>query len=394
MAVVTHRRAWCALLIALALAVMTGQLLPRSASASAATFAYTGDVTNASTVYSDTVSHGDGTRVPDIASTSASHAVVAWREGIIPGHVDQGYIRYAYTTDGGQSWSTPRTLAQETSRYTWHSVILFRTGGDIFAYLGRSDSAAANTGGIPNTIIVKHSTDEGHSWQDYGTDINDLGLVHPILSGHPVQLGNTFVLPYWASGRENGVLFSSDLSHWSKGGHPTNGNGATMMAGENELAVSQDNSADLVMVARAATPGHSAATATSHNGGQNWCEPVNNPGNCIFTEAIGLPSYDIARGFFTKDANGQYLYIYNSGTTKDDRDQLAYKVKPRGGAWSAAASFVDTNESSPTQPDGKGAGWDTYPMGAEYAPGKFFVVWESDTMHIEVGKLDVSGATR
>ncbi|KKD03614.1 hypothetical protein TN53_34210 [Streptomyces sp. WM6386] len=40
--------------------------------------------------------------------------------------------------------------------------------------------------------------------------------------------------------------------------------------------------------------------------------------------------------------------------------------------------------------DTDGSGWDAYPMADEYAPGKFYVVWEYDTSRIEVAKLDIS----
>lgn len=38
--------------------------------------------------------------------------------------------------------------------------------------------------------------------------------------------------------------------------------------------------------------------------------------------------------------------------------------------------------------------WDTYRMADEYAAGKFYIVWDADTMHIMVGKLNVSGTAR
>ncbi|MFI0960943.1 hypothetical protein ACH4S8_05940 [Streptomyces sp. NPDC021080] len=60
-------------------------------------------------------------------------------------------------------------------------------------------------------------------------------------------------------------------------------------------------------------------------------------------------------------------------------------------AWSAARLFADGPASDNTdQPDGKG--WDDYPMADEYAPGKFWVVWEFDTTRIKTNRLDVSDA--
>ncbi|WP_328580647.1 sialidase family protein [Streptomyces sp. NBC_00370] len=117
---------------------------------------------------------------------------------------------------------------------------------------------------------------------------------------------------------------------------------APTLPGENQIAVSQDDDGngdvrDLVMVARA---NGNAAKATSSDGGRTWGP---------FKEDPALPSHNIAEDFFT---------VLND----------------------------------PAQPDG--ADWDTYPMADEYAPGKFYVVWEADTMHIMVGKLDVSGTAK
>ncbi|MDT9698523.1 sialidase family protein [Streptomyces sp. P17] len=146
---------------------------------------------------------------------------MAWREGIVPGQVDHGYIRYAYTTDGGASWSHPKVLAQDTSEYSWHFVVLYQNGSELFAYLGRTKSSADNNSGLPiDAIVVKRSTDEGHTWQNYPVTMPldlpdttaDEGLANLIFAGRPVKLANgKHVIPFWASGRQNGVLISSDL---------------------------------------------------------------------------------------------------------------------------------------------------------------------------------------
>ncbi|KIF67022.1 hypothetical protein HY68_35190 [Streptomyces sp. AcH 505] len=406
MALVTRARVWPALPIVLVLAVLTGLLLPRLATAStpdpdpapnsaraavSSASVFAPNFTDVSTVYSDTVSHGDGTRVPDIISTSETHAVVAWREGIVPNHVDQGYIRYSYTLDGGDTWSPPQMLVQETDKMTWNDVVLFQTGNQLFAYVtGDTAKSSQHHAGATTAVVVMRSTDEGHSWLPYPltTDLAHL-KENIVFSGRPLQLGpDSYVMPYWSTGRENGVLTSddSDLKTWTPGGHPTNG---ATLPGENQIAVSQDDDGngdvrDLVMVARA---NGNAAKATSSDGGRTWGP---------FKEDPALPSHNIAKDFFTTDSNGQYLYIYNSGTATVGqtgyRDKLAYKVQPKGGSWSAETPLVDTVLNDPPQPDG--ADWDTYPMADEYAPGKFYVVWEADTMHIMVGKLDVSGTAK
>jgi hypothetical protein len=379
MAVVKRRRAWPVLLTALVLTVLSGLLLPGPAAAEG--------ISGESIVYTNRAGGGDGTRTPDIISTSANNAVVVWREGLRPGNVDMGYMRYSYTTDGGATWSRPQTLAQETDQHAWHYVILYKAGSTLYAYLGRTPIAdptepdGFNGNGLPiNGTFLKRSTDQGHTWQDAPLTVpNKSNLV---FSGRPLQRDNgEYVMPYWSSGRENGVLISSDLQTWRLGGSIS---GSALTAGENQIAFSQEpqdrdhpkNS--LVMVARAKSAG--AATSTSTTGGTSWS---------TFEADSNLPSNNIARSYFTSDSSGQYLYIYNAGTDSANRDILHYKTKRPGAAWSAAKLFANGPTSDNTdQPDGKG--WDNYPMADEYAPGKFWVVWEFDTTRIKTNRLDIS----
>ncbi|CAM5390638.1 sialidase family protein [Streptomyces aurantiogriseus] len=381
MAVVTRKRALPVLLTALVLAVLTGLLLPGPASAEG--------TSGESSAYINTATEGDGPRTPDIIATSANNAVVAWREGIVPGQVDHGYIRYAYTTNGGANWSHPQVLAQDTSEYAWHFVVLYRTGNELFAYLGRTKSSSTNNSGLPiDAIVVKRSTDEGHTWQDHPVTMPldlpettaDEGLANLIFAGRPLRLANgKHVIPFWASGRENGVLISSDLKTWTAGGIVPDPN--DLDAAEPQIAVSQDDPNKLVMVARSRDTQTRAATATSSDGGLTWTP---------FTLDTNLPSYN-SKVQFIKDSNGQYLSLYNTAT---NRAVLNYKTKRPGAAWSAGKFFANgaAGDQDPDQQGTTGAGWDTYPMADEYAPGKFYVVWEFDTSRIKVNKLDISDA--
>ncbi|MEV0554673.1 sialidase family protein [Streptomyces sp. NPDC050597] len=373
-------------------AALLAALLVSPDSASAA------GVSDVRTVHTNQETEGDGPRVPDIISTSANNAVVAWREGTLPGRVDEGYIRYSYTTDGGAKWSHPKVLAQETSEYLWHYVTLYQVGDELFAYLGRTpvlddsetDGDGNNDNGLPiNDIVVKRSTDQGHTWQDYAVDMPlddpataaDEGLGNLAFAGRPLQLANgDHVMPYWASGRENGVLYSTDLKKWVA--RPAIPDPNKYMGGEPQLTVSQDDPNKLVMVARSnyAVSKVSAVTATSADGGLSWTD---------WALDSNVPSND-SKVFFTTDSAGRYLTIANTSLDASAyRKVLNYKVKSPGKAWRAAKLFADGPADDPT-PAGTGAGWDTYPMADEYAPGKFFVVWEHDTSAIKVSRLDIS----
>ncbi|RZB16320.1 exo-alpha-sialidase [Streptomyces sp. F001] len=385
MAVVKRRRAWPVLLTALVLTVLSGLLLPGPASA--------GIITGQSTVYTNLVTGGDGPRTPDIIATSETNAVVAWREGLRPGNVDMGYIRYAYTTDGGAHWSRPQTLAQETSEYAWHYVILYQVGSDIYAFMGRtpiadtseSDGDGLNNNGLPiNGTVVKRSTDGGHTWQDHPASFPSIGNL--VFAGRPLKLANgNHAIPYWATKRENGVLVSKDLTTWTKAGFVENGNAEGVKAGENQIALDQNGKTgnELVMVARSENA--QAMRSTSPDGGVTWTPFAADP---------DLPSLDTSKAFFAKDGNGRYLYIYNTPTPKtapEYRDILNYREKAPGAAWGEATFFADGFELDEDEtPAGTGKGWDTYAMGDEYAPGKFWVVWEFDTTRIMTNKLDMS----
>ncbi|MFE2046413.1 sialidase family protein [Streptomyces sp. NPDC059477] len=381
--------AWPVLLTALVLTVVSGLLLPGPAAAES--------ISGESTAYTNLVTGGDGPRTPDTISTSANNAVVVWREGLRPGNRDMGYIRYAYTTDGGTSWSRPQTLGQETSEYAYHYVILYQAGSELFAYMGRTpivdttepDGDGWNNDGLPiSSTVVKRSTDEGRTWQDYSATFPNIGNL--VFAGRPLKLANgNHAIPYWATNRENGVLVSKDLRTWTKAGSVTNGNVAGIKAGENQISLDQDGATgnELVMVARSEDA--NAMKATSSDGGVTWT---------AFDADINLPSLNTSKAFFIKDSNGQYLYIYNTPISSPDsdayRDILNYRTKRPGAAWSDYKFFADGFElDEDTTPAGTGKGWDTYAMADEYAPGKFYVVWEFDTTRIKVNKLDISDAS-
>ncbi|WP_406492815.1 glycoside hydrolase [Streptomyces sp. NBC_01604] len=343
--------------------------------------------------YQNTATEGDGPRTPDIISTSANDAVVVWREGTTAAVItapdksvfDHGYIRYSYTTDGGTSWSRPQTLAQETSEHSWHYVELYKTGNRIIAYMGRTSPSEYS--GLPiNAIVAKESTDGGHTWHDFTVNLPLADHGNLALAGRPVWMADKkrYVMPVWWTGRQVGALYSTNLQDWTAG--TAAANPTKHLPGEPQLVISQDDPTKLLMVARSTPPVKGdpsfALTAISDNGGESW-------------SSLGLdynvPNND-SKSYFTKDSTGRYLTIYNTEPEPSGliRQALNYRTRSPGAAWSSGKLFA--NPAGPTDPTpaGTGAGWDTYPMGDEYAPGKYFIVWEHDTSAILVSKLDIS----
>ncbi|MFE1962830.1 sialidase family protein [Streptomyces sp. NPDC059479] len=344
-------------------------------------------ISGETTVYSNTQAAGDGSRTPDVVAVNANEAVVAWREGLDAGKVDMGVIKYAYTTDGGATWIRPTTpLAATTAEYAWHYVTLYKAGDALYAYLGRVP--ATSTTGLPVTMTAKRSLDNGHTWQDFAIEtpaINNL-----VTAGRPLTLGSTHIMPIW-SGNSSGVLRSTDLVHWTLGGYVPDPSG--YKGGEPQIVVDQNDPGTLLMAARTRSypaeayldgPAY-AVTSTSTDGGLTWSD---------FRLDTDIPNYN-TKGFLAKDGNGQYLAIYNTAgqawtgpTPALSRSVLYYKVKRPGERWGAGQFLAD----GPAVTTGAGAGWDTYAMADEYAPGKYFVAWEHDTSGIKFSKLDVSDA--
>jgi hypothetical protein len=396
-----------------------------SSSAQAATWPDTDvvgtSVTSPVTVYSTVAkdSNGElaheGNRVPDVVALDSTHLVVGWRAGVSDSQdaspTDQGSIKYAYSSDGGSTWTTG-TLAAADSTYRYHYVMFLNDGGTLYALIGRitisaDRDSAGNVNGLPvGAMVAKKSIDNGHTWSDFAVTTsvpaNDVGVV---LTGKPLKYNGTWVLPYWTGSGSTtrvGVLRSTNLSNWTSGAWATNP--ASVNVSEPQVVVSQDDPAKLLMVTRTLdlrggdtaaekdatyrSQAVYAATATSSDGGLTWS---------AMTLDTNLPNYYV-KDFFTKDGNGQYLTIYNtfagaftgSASARPDqyREVLHYKVKRPDSAWGPGRLFADGTRLT----SANARGWDVYASADEYAPGKFFVAWEHNQVNIKVAKLDVSTA--
>ncbi|MFC4534691.1 sialidase family protein [Sphaerisporangium dianthi] len=354
----------------------------------------------------------EGNRVPDIVALDARRLVVGWRAGARddrdPAPTDQGSILYATSGDGGATWTTG-TLAAATSAHRYHYVIFLNDGGVLYAFLGRITVSAdrdreGEVDGFPVAMTARRSTDAGRTWADFPVTVqvpaNSRGVV---LAGRPLKHDGVWLLPYWqASGGTTraGVLRSADLATWTPGALAAGPPGVSIE--EPQLAVSHDAPGTLLMVARTLnlTGGSSAAardafyranashaaTATSADGGLTWSAMTLDP---------ELPNYYV-KGYFTSDSGGRYLTIYNTlagpftgaGASKPDqyREVLYYKVKRPGAPWGPGRLFADGARLT----EGAARGWDVYASADEYAPGRFFVVWEHNQTAIKVAELDVS----
>lgn len=341
------------------------------------------------TAYSDlSYGTGDGIRTPDVISTSSTNVVVGWREGNTDGQFDNGEIRYSRSTDGGTTWGPMKVLAPKDSTYGWHYVIFYRVGTDLYAFLGRTPADSRN--GTPVTSFMKRSTDGGATWTSFATDFSAVPAGF-VVAGRPLYYKGQHIVPFWNAGQV-AVMKSTDLRTWTAGAYAPDP--ISSGSGENQLFVDQSDPNKLVMLNRVAAPAETYLSSpvymsktSSTDSGATW-SPL---------------AYDTAipnmgtKNYVTKDSLGRYLAVYNTMGGKfpsplDSRPDhwrgiLNYKVKEPGRPWGPGRFLTD----APAQVNRPhSAGWDTYPMGDEYAPGKYFLVWESDTSAVKVTKLDLN----
>ncbi|WP_344973089.1 sialidase family protein [Streptosporangium fragile] len=354
----------------------------------------------------------EGNRVPDIVALDERRLVVGWRAGVRdardPTPTDQGSIMFARSDDGGRTW-TVGTLAKATATRRYHYVIFLNDAGTLYALLGlipveRDRDREGGVDGFPTSLVVRRSTDGGRTWADFPVtvDVPDNGR-GVVVAGRPLRLDGRWLVPYWrqAGGTTRaGVLRSADLVTWTSGGLAENPPGVAVE--EPQIALSRDDPGTLVMVTRTLdlTGGTSAAerdaryragaahcaTATSTDAGLTWSR---------LTLDEDLPNYYV-KTFFTRDSAGRHLAIFNTlagpftgpSASKPDqyREVLYYKVRRPGEPWEPGRLLADGARLT----GGAARGWDVYASADEYAPGRFFVVWEHNQTNIRVARLDIT----
>ncbi|MFA5860889.1 MAG: sialidase family protein [Candidatus Thermoplasmatota archaeon] len=85
---------------------------------------------------------------PSVAADAAGNLYVLWSEGIVSYH---NPIRYAVSTDGGDSWSAPRTLVAAGAGSTMLPWAVAGAAGHLGVAYIKSDRAADNTAGVWHT---------------------------------------------------------------------------------------------------------------------------------------------------------------------------------------------------------------------------------------------------
>ncbi|MBI5381794.1 MAG: exo-alpha-sialidase [Opitutae bacterium] len=310
-------------------------------------------------------------RTVEIVCYDATHVAIAWRNEPDSVEHDRGDIMFksGSSADGGATWTWSATqyMKQSDSTASYVNVVMYNESGTLYAFIGKSNPISNPDPGTSVNVCMK-STNMGVSWTPQAITNSYTG--HMALGGHIVKSGTTYFMPFHASGTQ-GFLKSTNLINWSLAGIVPNPEDVSLQEGF--LVVSQDNPNHLICKMRVkVTDGGGlgyAYSSISTDGGTTWSNAIKD---------LELPNWGV-KGCLYKDSNNQYVYLYN---TEDDRETLYYKTRAPGKPWKAGRPFTSNTL----------AGKDCYAMLSEYAPGKYYALWENSYHNVYFGKLDVSDA--
>lgn len=301
----------------------------------------------------------------DVAMADPDHLVVAWRNNGRADKTDMGSILCARSADGGATWSEADVLARHDERRAYGNVILYGEGGTIHAFVGEMPMTEPNSENQRLTLALR-SPDGGRSWTEEPLRVR---YPHPtITGGRIVRHDGRYLMPFHRNDdrdpakRLHGVLTSPDLRDWDLLSVVPNPDGVFLQEGF--LTAAQGAPETLLIVMR--TDVGYVYAAESADGGRSWTDA---------RREVAIPNHNV-KGFFAKDARDQYVALFN---TARDRAILHHRTKPDGRPWTVS------------RPLAAGTGWNCYAMLLEYAPSRFYAVWERDRSEIVFDTLDLSG---
>jgi hypothetical protein len=338
---------------------------------------------------------------PFIAQWTDKHLVVAFG-ALLPGKTDMGDILASVSTDEGKTFSDPVTIFDHrvrhgTVQFAYANPVLYRPPGQdvIWCFAMRCPIVWAHS--EDSQLAGAYSADGGRSWVPVEMAMHYSGPL--IIVGGILQVetpnGPRYLLPVHRNtlrndprgSRDQFVLESTSLLEWRLPGKhgETEGRGfipqpktGPVFLHEGQLAPG-DKKGEVRMMMRtarydkegAALDPPTAYSSMSRDGGRTWsvAEPEPKLHNSV------------SKAAFMKSATGKTIYVYSDGPAWQ-RMALRYKVKTPGGDWSEERTFFDAEIHN------------SYPTLIEYAPDRFYAVWDSGTAEkhrtsIRFGRLDV-----
>ena len=330
---------------------------------------------------------------PYIAIWKPKQLVAAYGVGI-PGKVDMGSIYASVSFNDGDTWNEPVPVFdhnhwQGSIHFAYANAILFKPSNQdvMWCYAMRCPMNFKHS--EDSQLVAAYSADGGRSWTPVELSMHYTGplIVVAGVMETEVKGQKRYLLPAHRNtlrndplgSRDQFMLSSTSLLEWKFEGYIPQPESGKVFLHEGGIAVG-DAPDELKLVMRTCNWEENGAldpprafSSVSKDGGSTWTPARQEPD--LWNSR--------SKGFFSRNANGSHLYVYNDGPAmpaKASRSSLRYKVQPAGGQWSEEKTFYEAGIKN------------SYPTLIEVAPGDFRAVWDSGTAdktrtHIHFGKF-------
>ncbi|MDG2380039.1 MAG: sialidase family protein [Pirellulaceae bacterium] len=352
---------------------------------------FQGDLTDVTTI--DTLNpEGPYNKIwePYLAKWTRKHYVTAY--GLqVRGKGDMGDIVCSISRDAGKTWGPRITVFDHrvrngTVQYAYNNAVLFRPPGQDIIWLFCMRAPMHYRDSENADLVAAYSPDGGYSWHHVELSLDYQGSLIIVAGIETVKRNGVthYLLPAHRNSRRHDrygdrrqfVLQSTSLLHWKLAGYVAYAENNPVFLHEGGIAPSGEENG-LKMVMRTADMIRErpidppvAYSSVSNDGGQTWSMAKPEP---------ELPNFRV-KSFFGRDSVGRHICVYSD---RVERRGLYYKIRPKGGAWSAQKDFyVAGNRNS-------------YPTLIEDKPGAWLAVWDSSNdkdkkrTTIRFGRLEV-----
>eukprot|EP01084_Bolivina_argentea_P106779 191000_1 len=249
------------------------------------------------------------THMPTIEWIPTSKTIVsAWQATKEKEGTNDQHIMFSYSTDMGNKWSTPQTIAygDRYQQAVWGPALHWDSHNELLWLFYSESTPAQKNGdksGVGGNILYKTSIDSGKTWSNFTEILSfmDYGNTSKMTANKPIVISlknNTkrWILPIWQEGNSTApkaarVMISDDFGiHWNVFGFVANHECI-----ENTLASIKDtnmnDTGNILMICRSG--GSPLYQSWSYDFGETWSKSnksnVENPSSKIFmfTDSFG-----------------------------------------------------------------------------------------------------------
>lgn len=194
--------------------------------------------------------------------------MAAW-EHFVSGSVNDSYIEYAISTDGGETWGDKSTLVNTANKRDLEPQF-YKEGNTVYLVYTYADWSGHPYSG---KIMYRTTTDNGQSWSSDSEIASFSNLIRA--DGDPIKANSgRIIIPCTCYNSDTGYYESSSYysddnwSSWSQGGNAVVAN--ETLGG---LSMVELDNGDIMLIARPSTSGRFQWKAISSDEGANWGTP-------------------------------------------------------------------------------------------------------------------------